>query len=78
MKYVDVFGIGIGIPKTLYAVRPPFRSVAAIPEEAEAVHFLPLPLAYANIAFSKYVFSANKFYVIPKSTICQKNVMRVI
>ena len=39
MEQVDVFKIGMGIPNVLCAVRPPFKSVAAIPDEAVAIHF---------------------------------------
>ena len=39
MGQVDVFKIGMGIPNILHAVRPPFKSVAAIPDEAVAIHF---------------------------------------
>ena len=39
MVQVDVFKIGMGIPNVLCAVRPPFKSVAAIPDEAVAIHF---------------------------------------
>ena len=34
--HVDVFYTGIGIPKKLCAVLPPFKSVAAIPDDAAA------------------------------------------
>ena len=34
-----MFKIGMGIPNVLCAVRPPFKSVAAIPDEAVAIHF---------------------------------------
>ena len=45
MGQVDVFMIGMGIPNVLCAVRPPFKSVAAIPDEDVAIHFFPIPLA---------------------------------
>ena len=45
VEQVDVFEIGMGIPNVLCAVRPPFKSVAAIPDEAVAIHFFPIPLA---------------------------------
>ena len=35
----------MGIPNVLCAVRPPFKNVAAIPDEAVAIHFFPIPLA---------------------------------
>ena len=40
---------GIGIPNILWAVRPPFSNVAAIPDDAAEMHLFPCPLAYANI-----------------------------
>ena len=39
MGQVDVFKIGMGFPNILHAVRPPFKSDAAIPDEAVAIHF---------------------------------------
>ena len=42
--HVDVFNMGIGIPKKLCAVLPPFNNVAAIPDEAAAIHLCPIPL----------------------------------
>ena len=33
-----MFKIGMGIPNILHAVRPPFKSVSAIPDEAVAIH----------------------------------------
>ena len=41
MGQVDVFKIGIGIPNVLCAVRPPFKSVAAIPDEAVSTYAWP-------------------------------------
>ena len=35
----------MGIANVLCAVRPPFKNVAAIPDEAVAIHFSPIPLA---------------------------------
>ena len=35
----------MGIANVLCAVRPPFKNVAAIPDEAVAIHFFPTPLA---------------------------------
>ena len=45
MEQVDVLKIGMGILNVLCAVRPPLTSVAAIPDEAEAIHFFPILLA---------------------------------
>ena len=47
---------GIGIPNILWAVRPPFSNVAAIPDDAAEMQLFPCPLAYANIAFIRRVF----------------------
>ena len=55
-SHVDVFSMGIGIPKKLCAVLPPFNNVAAIPDEAAAIHLCPIPLTCASIPLSRYVF----------------------
>ena len=55
MLHVDVLEIGIGIPKKLCAVLPPFNNVAAIPEDAAAIHLCPIPLKCASIPLRRYV-----------------------
>ena len=45
MEQVDVLKIGMGFPNVLCAVRPPFKSVATIPDEAVAIHFVLITLA---------------------------------
>ena len=53
--HVDVFDIGIGIPKKLCAVLPPFNNVAAIQDDAAAIHLCPIPLTCASIPLRRYV-----------------------
>ena len=53
--HVDVFNTGIGMPKKLCAVLPSFNNVAAIPDDAAAIHLYLIPHMCASIPLRRYV-----------------------